>query len=579
MKLKYTIISFALVTTFFIAQSFYFSYQKKVTSSKQFWFKGFSGHVAICGSAYNAADSNLVIPALKGWGSYKWKITTTSDSAQYYFNQGLSMYYAFHSIEAIASFSKATHFDPQCAMAWYGKSLAMGPTINYPNGYSPPTGAYEASVKANTFSLNCSPLEKELIIAMQQRYSKDSTISVKKLRVNYADAMQLLYTKYPNNVDVVTLYADALLLLHPWDLYTHDFTPKPWTPQIRSLLEHALVINPKHPGANHYYIHTMEASATPQMALNSAHILDTLMPLVSHITHMPSHIYIRTGDYQRGIRDNNAAIVGYNLYLKQYAPVVNGAVLYQIHNIHLKINCAQMGGNFKTAINSSDSLKAIIPSAYLSLKGADGNFFQYVYMQPILTLVRFGKWDDVLKVKLTDTVAYASIILHFSKGLAWCGKNNPIKAEKELKMLNDKIDDASLKAPVDNFSSAYEAADVARLILQGVIAEKQKRYNSAANILKKAVTAEDKLIYNEPRDWPIPARQYLGELLLKAGRYNEAIKVLNKDLVVNPNNGWALTGLRLAYKNTGDDFALNKVQQRLRTAWKIKDLTIDKPVF
>jgi len=580
MKLKYTIIiGFALVAVFFVAQSFYSSYQKKVASSKQLWFKGSSGRVAVCGSAYNAADSNLAIPALKGWGSYQWKITTASDSAEFYFNQGINMYYAFHAIEAIASFTKATRFDPECAMAWYGKSLAMGPTINYPNGYMPPTGAREASVQANTFSPTCSPLEKELIAAMQQRYSKESTVSVKQLRINYAKAMQLVYVKYPKNADVVTLYADALLLLHPWDLYTHDFIPKPWTPQIRSLLEHALAINPKHPGANHYYIHTMEASATPQIALNSAHILDTLMPLVSHITHMPSHIYIRTGDYQRGIKNNNAATRGYDLYLKQYAPVVNGAVLYQIHNMHLKINCAQMGGNYKIASNTSDSLKAIIPSAYLSFQGGDGNYFQYVYMQPVLTSVRFGKWDDILKIKPIDTVAYAAILLHFSKGLAWCGKNNPVRAEQELQLLNAKMHDASLQTPIDNFSSAYEAAEIARLILQGVIAETQKRYHAAADILKKAVTAEDKLIYNEPRDWPLPARQYLGEMLLKAGRYNEAITVLNKDLIVHPHNGWALTGLKLAYKNTGDDFALNKVQQQLRTAWKIKDVTIDKPVF
>jgi tetratricopeptide (TPR) repeat protein len=573
------IICLALVATSFAAQSFYSRYQKKVVSSKQLWFKGAGGRVAVCGSAYKAADSDVAIPALKGWGNYTWKITTSSDSARFYFNQGINMYYAFHSIEAIASFIKATRFDPQCAMAWYGKSLAMGPTINYPNGYRPPTGAYEASVQANTFKSTCSPLEKELITAMQQRYSQDSTVSVQRLRMNYAEAMQLVCAKYPKNADVVTLYADALLLLHPWDLYTHDFTAKPWTPQIRSLLEHALAINPKHPGANHYYIHTMEASGTPQAALNSAHLLDTLMPLVSHITHMPSHIYIRTGDYQRGIKDNNAAIRGYDLYLKQYAPVVNGTVLYQIHNMHLKINCAQMGGNYKTALHTSDSLQAIIPPAYLSLQGGDGNFFQYIYMQPVLTAVRFGKWDAILKIKPVDTVAYASILLHFSKGLAWCGKNNPVRAEQELQLLNAKMHDTSLLVPIDNFSSAYEAAAVARLILQGVIAETQKRYHAAADILKKAVNAEDKLIYNEPRDWPISARQYLGALLLKAGRYQEAITVFNKDLIVHPHNGWALTGLKLAYQNTGDDFALNEVQRQLKTAWKIKDMTIDKPVF
>jgi tetratricopeptide (TPR) repeat protein len=391
--------------------------------------------------------------------------------------------------------------------------------------------------------------------------------------------MQLVYAQYPDNADVATLYADALLLLHPWDLYTPNFIPRPWTAKIRSLLEYALAIDPKHPGANHYYIHTMEASATPQVALNSAHILDTLMPSVSHITHMPSHIYIRTGDYQQGITNNTTAIRGYDLYLKQYAPVVNGAVLYQIHNMHLKINCAQMGGNYKTAIASSDSLKALIPPAYLSLQGADGNYFQYVYMQPMFTFVRFGKWANILKVQPMDTIAYATILLHFAKGLAWCGKNNPDNAERELQLLNHKMHDASLKIPIDNFSSAYDAARVAQLILQGVIAGKQNRNEEAVAILKKAVLAEDKLIYNEPRDWPLPARHYLATLLLKKGQYKQAIAVLNKDLIVNPNNGWALSGLKLAYKNNGDTLALNKVQQQLATAWKIKDVTIEKPVF
>jgi tetratricopeptide (TPR) repeat protein len=238
-----------------------------------------------------------------------------------------------------------------------------------------------------------------------------------------------------------------------------------------------------------------------------------------------------------------------------------------------------MGGNYQTAIHTSDSLKAIIPSAYLSFQGGDGNYFQYVYMQPVLTAVRFGKWDDILKTKPMDTVAYASILLHFSKGLAWCGKNNPVRAERELQLLNANMHHASLQAAIDNFSSAYQAAEVARLILERVIAKTRKRYTSAAAILRKAVIAEDKLIYNEPRDWPIPARQYLGELLLNAGRYKDAISVLNQDLIIHPNNGWALTGLKLAYQNTGDHFALNKIQQQLTAAWKIKDVPIDKPAF
>ncbi|UOE52073.1 hypothetical protein MTO98_13390 [Mucilaginibacter sp. SMC90] len=568
-----------LMVVFFSAQSFYYNYQKNAETSAAFMYKGTVKKAVVCGFVYNGADSIFEIPALKGWGNYQWKITTSSDSAQFYFNQGISMYYGFHSIEAIASFIKATRFDPKCAMAWYGKSLALGPTINYPNGYAPPTDAYEASEKSKQLSTNCTPLEKELIAAMLHRYSKDTTLTVKQLRTNYADAMQTVYSKYPKNAEVLTLYADALLLLHPWDLYTHDFQPKPWTPQIRSLLEQAIAICPKHPGANHFYIHTMEASATPQMALKSAHILDTLMPRVSHITHMPSHIYIRTGNYEQGITNNTAAVAGYDTYLKQYSPVANGDILYKIHNIHLKVNCAQMAGNYQTALAAANDAKAALPSYYLAAKGADGNFFQYVYMQPVLTAVRFGKWANILDIKPVDSLVYASALLHFSKGMAWCGKGNVTNARHELKLLEIKMQDPSLKAPIDNFSSAYESASVASLILQGSIASAEKKHTEAINILQKAVTAEDHLIYNEPRDWPLPTRQYLGNALLKAGRYNEAIAVLNKDLVINPNNGWALTGLQLAYQNTSNTTALNKVKQQLKTAWKIKDVEIDKPVF
>lgn len=570
---------FGLIVVFFTAQSFYYRYQKNTVTSTALQYKSTVKQAVVCGFAYQGADSIPEVPALKGWGNYQWKITTSSDSAQFYFNQGISMYYAFHSIEAIASFIKATHFDPGCAMAWYGKSLAMGPTINYPNGYAPPADAYEASEKSKRLSINCTPLEKELITAMQQRYSKDSSLTVKQLRTNYADAMQAVYSKYPKNAEILTLYADALLLLHPWDLYAHDFTPKPWTPQIRSLLEQALVICPKHPGANHFYIHTMEASSTPQMALKSAHLLDTLMPQVSHITHMPSHIYIRTGNYEQGITNNTAAVAGFNTYLEQYSPVANGDVLYKIHNIHLKVNCAQMAGNYQTALAAANDARAALPPYYLAAKGADGNFFQYVYMQPILTAVRFGKWADILDTKPVDTLVYASALLHFSKGLAWCSKGNTANARRELKILETKMHDQSLKTPLDNFSSAYESASVASLILQGSIAAAEKKHSTAIDILQKAVIAEDHLIYNEPRDWPLPARHYLGNALLKAGRYNEAIAVLNKDLVINPNNGWALTGLQLAYQNTSNGIALNKIKQQLKTAWKIKDIEIDKPVF
>ncbi|MDB5022512.1 MAG: hypothetical protein JWP78_267 [Mucilaginibacter sp.] len=579
MRLKYTVtIIFVSVIAFIMAQSFYYS-KKKEAVVTQSYFKAFAVKVSLCAPLYDHQDFLADIPALKGWGNYKWKISSASDSTQFYFNQGISMYYAFHSIEAIASFTKATHLDPDCAMAWYGKALAMGPTINYPNGYRPPSDALEAAVKSQELSAQCTALEKDLINAIGQRYSADTSMSIKQLRINYANAMQLVYAKHPANADAITLCADALLLLHPWDLYTYDFKSRPWTPKIKRLLEKAMVISPKHPGANHYYIHTMEESATPGLAAKSAHLLDTLMPQVSHMTHMPSHIYVRTGDYQRGIKNNNDAVAAFGAYVKQYAPVRNGFALYQAHNMHMKISCAQMAGNYKTSIDASKELQAQALPEYLALKSGDGNYMQYLYLEPILTDVRFGKWEDVLKAPVVDTLAYASVLQHFARGMALSRKGNTAMAQQELDQLNKKMLDKSLKYAMDNSNSVYQTAAIARLILQGVIAEGQKRYGPAIEHLQKAVYAEDHLLYSEPRDWPIPARQYLANILIEAGKYSQAIATLKQDLVINPNNGWSLTGLQLAYKQTNNDIALRKVQSQMKSAWKIKDMPIQRPVF
>lgn len=577
MKLRSSALSIVLMLIIFVfAQWPQNSPVKQGIASTQTYFKAFPVKAALC---VPLIDSTADIPALTGWGNYKWKISNASDSAQFYFNQGISMYYGFHSIEAIASFTKATHLDPKCAMAWYGKALAEGPTINYPNGYRPPSDALEAAVKSRELSGNCTPVEKDLINAIQQRYSADTTIAVIDLRKKYADAMRSVYEKHKANADVVTLYADALLLLHPWDLYAHDFTPKPWTPKIRALLEQAMALSPKNPGANHYYIHTMEASATPGLALKSAHILDTLMPGVSHVTHMPSHIYIRTGDYKRGIGNNERAIAGYNNYLKQYAPVQNNFPLYALHNTHMRINCAQMAGNYKTAMSGAAELQNSIPTDYLALKSADGNYIQYLYMQPLLTNLRFGKWDDILKSNIADSLVYCGVLQHFAKGVAYSRKGDVASARKELHLLEKQMQDKVLNEALDNFSPFREPATVAKLILEGVTAEDQKQYSVAIDYLQQAVKAEDHIIYDEPRDWAIPARQYLGNVLLKAGKYDEAIAVLKHDLVINPKNGWSLTGLKTAYTHKRNSKALADVNAQLKDAFSISDTDIQKVVF
>ena len=571
---------FALITVVvaIAVSSFYLNGAKQNTQAPTD-FLSFPGAVSFCSSIYDPANAAVEIPALTGWGHYHFKITTGSDSAQYYFDQGLSMYYAFHNIEAIASFAKAARFDPQCAMAWYGKALALGPTINFSNSYKAPAEALEAATKSRELISGCTEVEKDLIMAMEYRYRPDSTLSLSQLRSNYADAMRMAYERHQDNVDVMVLYADALLLMHPWDLYTQNHEPKPWTPEIRDILEQALAMSPSHPGANHYYIHTMEASLNPEAALKSAKVLETLMPSVSHITHMPSHIYVRTGNFRKGLKVNDVAIAGFKKYLKAYAPVMEGFGLYEVHNIHLQNNLAQLAGNYRIAAATADSIHNMIPPAFLAMKNGDGNYMQELYAEPLITKVRFGKWKELLKIPMVDTLPYVNALQRFARGMAYSRLNEHALAGKELQALEEKMKDSILKINLDNFSPPYDVLVVADLILKGAMAENQKDINKAIDLYNQAVKAEDRLIYIEPRSWLLPARQYLGNALLKAGQNEKAIAVFKEDMAITSTNGWSLTGLKQAYLNTNNQMALTNIQPKLKQAWAIKDVMVKNAVY
>lgn len=518
------------------------------------------------------------IPPLTGWGNYKWKVTTASDSAQFYFNQGMAMYYAFHIIESRASFDKATRFDPTCAMAWWGKALAYGPNIN-DFGYQRPSEAYPSAAKAVALKAKCTPIEKALIDAIAVRYVADTTVGQKRLNETYKDEMNKVYKRFAANADVAALYADAQMLLHPWDFYTHEYTPKPWTPHLLATLKQALKLSPTHIGANHYFIHAVEASANPGDALKSAKTLATAMPDVAHITHMPSHIYIRTGYYNKGIGLNTQAVNGFKKYTSLFAPATEGAFLYSLHNLHMKVACAQMAGAYKEALSAAKELQAEIPNDYLKLPGAMGHALQYLHQSPLFTYIRFGKWEEVLKEKMIDSLAYASVLQHFGRGMAFAKTGRLSEASEEAAAMNAKMQAAELKEPLTPFNAAYDGAEIAYAILNGVIAAQQSNLSLAIARFSEAVTKEDRLVYNEPRDWLLPARHYLGDALLKAEKYTEAIAVLQQDLIINPSNGWAITGLQLAYENLNRSADIVAAKQRLKNAWRIKDGEIKRPVF
>ena len=509
-----------------------------------------SRYVMNCSPNWNVLNADSLaetITVLPGWGNYNWHITTPSDSAQFYFNQGINMYYAFHIIEAMASFKKAETFDENNPMIYWAQALAYGPNIN-DFAYATSPDALEAAQKAKSLSTNADAREKVLIDAMLVRYSQDYSKSRQSLNQLYASEMKKNYEQFKDDGDVGTLYADALMLQHPWEYWQHNGTAQPWTPEIMNVLENVLKKHPNHPGANHYYIHTMEASPNPDKALPSADRLGSMMPDVSHMVHMPSHIYIRTGNYKKGIVVNDMSINGYNKYQSLFPAVANNAFLYLIHNYHMKTACAMMQPNYANSIKSSRETVSSFDSSFLSLPHPLGNFMQYVYLTDQMVNVRYGKWNDVLTNReLSANYAFGYALNKWAKGLAFANTGKLVEAKNELLLLKEKLNHADMQIRMEPFNKPVDQIKVAQKILEGVIAQKENKLQQAINYFKEAVEAEDKLIYTEPRDWLIPSRHYLANALLQTKDYTNAEKILKEDLLINPKNFYSLTGLQQLY--------------------------------
>ena len=483
---------------------------------------------------------------LPGTGSHAWKISTTNDSAQFYFNQGVNLYYGFHIIEALPSFKKALTFDSTCAMLYWGVALAYGPNIN-DNVYAASPDALLAISKAKQFIHNSPEKERDLIEAMQAHYSEDTTRQRAVLNQEYADKMKAVYLKYSNDAEIGTIYADALMNLHPWDLWQHDGKPKPWTPELISVLENVLKNHPEHPGANHYYIHTMEASPYASKANASAEKLGRLAPGLSHMVHMPSHIYIRTGDYNKGIDVNVSAVIAYYNYKKIFPAAVDNAFLYEYHNLHMQAACSMNTKDYTLAIKDAMDCRNAIDSSLLSAEGPMGNFTQYVYMTPELTMVTFEKWKEILNEPIIgNQYHYGALIQEFAKGMAYANTGQLNKAKSFLAKMESLLNEADMSVVLAPFNAPVTGGTVAKYILMGTIADKQNRTSEAINHFSKGVATEDSLVYQEPRDWLVPARHFLGNALLKEKKYKEAEKVFLKDLTYQPNNYISTMGSKKA---------------------------------
>jgi len=520
------------------------------------------------------------IPPIPGAGIYTWKISTKNDSAQFYFNQGINMYYGFHIIEAMASFKKAVKFDPACAILYWAQALGYGPNIN-DLGYRASPEALAAVNKANELNVNASGFEKKLIEAISVRYTADSADATRtKLNQAYTDMMKNVYEEYPSNPDAQALYADAMMLQHPWDLWFNTGTPKPWTPLIRQVLEKLLKKSPYHPGANHYYIHLMEPSPFAAKALASAARLGITNPGLSHLVHMPSHIYLRTGNYQRGVEVNIKAVNSYKQSIPLYSPVQGADFLYIIHNLHMKTNNAMLSGNYKISEAAAFETRTSIPNDYLSIPAPLGSYVQYIFMTPVFTYIRFAKWNELLQLEEPgQNQLFAKILYHFGRGMALSHQSRFAESKYELDQIQQLSNDSSLTIPLSPFSAAIDGAVIAENLLKGTIAMKESRIKEGIAAFTKAVSVEENMVYNEPRDWMLNPKHYLGNAYLDAGEWRNAEKIFLKDLQNNQENGWALTGLKMALQMQKKHTEAEKVSLRIKAAFKNADIKITSAVY
>ncbi len=528
---------------------------------------------------FDFADSANFIPLLSGWGNYRMPVTVSNDSANIYFQQGINLFYGFHVIEALASFEKAIHFDKNFAMAYWGKALAFGPNIN-DFEYNATPEALDAIKQAIALCGNCTPLERALIKAQNVRYSADTTETRAHLNQLYVDAMKQVHEDFPGSPDAGSNYADALMLQHPWDLYDRNYKPKPWTPAIVEVLESLVHQFSEHPGANHLYIHAVEGSDHPEKGLVVANRLGAMMPGVSHLVHMPSHIYIRSGFYKEGVDVNVSAVKGYEDYASKFPAVNNNIFLYLLHNLHMEASCANMDARYKDALNISEDTRKSCDTSFLGLPGLYGVVSQNIYMTPFLTQIRFGKWDEVLnEPEIPERFVYAHALWHYGRGLAYARKHQFEKADDELVSFRKNLDNSQLQEHAPAFNPGIAPLNIAEKILQGVIAQEKAQQNRAISFFKEAVYLEDGILYNEPRDWPHPTRQYLGDALLKNEKYADAEKIYREDLDINPKNGWSLTGLSNALFMQGKKREAAEINAEAKKALERTDVQITASVF
>ncbi len=518
-----------------------------------------------------ATTTSTTAPLFTGMGDHHHSITTKSAQAQRYFDQGLTLAYGFNHAEAARSFRQAIKLDRDCAMCNWGLAYVLGPNINAKMEDDALPESYAAMQQAVKLAKNASKSEQAYINALAKRYIDKPLEDRSSLDLAYAQAMGQVTQQYPDDMDAATIYAEALMDTMPWDYWTEEKKPKPEAQKVLDTLESILQQEPNHPGANHLYIHAVEA-VRPQQAVAAADRLGSLVPGSGHLVHMPSHIYIRVGRYHDATVANQKAIAVDNDYITQCHAQGVYPLAYMPHNHHFLWFAATLEGNSQLATAAGKNVAAMVDPQMMREPGM--GTLQHFSIVPLYNMIRFGQWEEILATPQPEAdLKYPTGIWHYARGLAYAAQNKIAESQQELEALDLLAHDPELEeVTIWDINTTQDILKVATEVLTGEIAAQAGKYPRAISHLSQAVILEDALNYDEPADWSIPARQYLGEALLQAKRYNAAEQVYREDLAIYPDNGWSLFGLTQSLQAQGKDSEAESTQQQFKSAWQYADV-------
>jgi len=514
-----------------------------------------------------SADQTDAPTLFDNLGSLHHPITTTSEQAQRFFDQGLRLVYAFNHEEAIRSFEAAADLDSQAAMPYWGIALALGPNINSEMEKKDERRAIEMVQKARRLAGHITPVEQAYIEALVTRYVGRKGVKRKGLDEAYAKAMRSVAQRFPEDGDAATLFAEALMDLRPWDFWKPDGQPQPGTEEIVTTLEAVLVKNPDHPGACHYYLHAVEASLQPERALPCADRLPGLMPGAGHLVHMPAHIYMRVGKYHEAVEGNQQAAHVDEQYFASQHPTGEYADGYYRHNLHFLWASLAMEGRNAEAMKAARDVAATITEE----EAGKDRSKEFYLPTPIFSMIRFGRWEELLKEPVPPKgLRLMDGMWRLGRGLALVATGRLPGAEGEHVVL------AGLTKQIRRDRTTEEKTQrallkIAERILSGEIAARRQRYDDAIRLFEEAIKMEEALPYSEPPLWPLSVRHHLGAVLLLADRPSEAEAVYHADLLRHPDNGWALTGLIQSLQAQQKDDQAAVAEERFKKAWAHAD--------